>query len=382
MVIMRVVAALGVVCRLCRPVLIGAIAASAAGPGCTSIPAQEFTTYRTAFAAARASGEQVIHDYSAAKKVYEDLVAASEASEGDSPPARPDKLPAASASESLDEAAAFLRAWEILGQYNDFLAAIAEGRETSEIDALYSGFKDVTTVLPAKLASSLAGALGPWQPLIDLAVKQAAEEQRRRRFIEKIGEGGKTAAAMFRVLHESADTFYGMQYLANETRYVPAQNRMAKAVGDINKIFRDFNFPDEADLNARISAILDATPGYRDDERATVDLPAPGGTRTAVPAPGAADLTRGRMERLIERLEADSRVARALTEDLRAKGQMITRYRDLVAETERAVMALYVRAAKNEREAPDTNVLREAIIKARQALEVNERKEWIYELAR
>jgi len=111
---------------------------------CTSVPIREFTSYRQVFADARAAGEQVLFDYSAAVKEY-DLARkqlagepaesrASLTAENDLPPDA-GSPPAEGNAADLADVAVRIRAWDVVQRYNDFLLDLAEGKSAAQVSA-------------------------------------------------------------------------------------------------------------------------------------------------------------------------------------------------------------------------------------------------------
>lgn len=60
---------------------------------------------------------------------------------------------------NVDEVAEFMAGWDAVAAYNDFVAAIIEGKEESEVQALYGGYQSIVASLPQKTAA--AKATGP-----------------------------------------------------------------------------------------------------------------------------------------------------------------------------------------------------------------------------
>src|SRR5688500_16712478 len=134
----------------------------AAGGGCSAVPAAEFAGYRRAFDDARAAGEQVLLDYSAAKVEHAALAA------GDGAPAtRPSGLASddrfaldidriVDQAGGVDEVEVRLQAWAVVAAYNDALTRLAEGRPPDEVGVAVGGLLGALKSFPVEALSAAA----------------------------------------------------------------------------------------------------------------------------------------------------------------------------------------------------------------------------------
>jgi len=356
--------------------------------GCTTAPVNQFATYKDTFSSARSSGEHVLIDYAATKTRKEQrdtMIAAKRAKVDDaprSPPRRTYVAQGAGAGGGVNEVAVYMKAWEVIARYNDFLTAIIEGKETGEIEAAYQGFKVVSANLPEKLAKGVSKALGPWQSVVDLAVEAAAAEARRQRFIAKVKEGAPVVAAMFKILRDDVPNFAGLELAVNDIDRAELMYKVRATRLRIKTLLDTYDYADRQAAMDSVKERLLKVPGYADDNPSDFtkeDGLAPKSTPPAgtVIAAGEVAPERIALNGALKDIEQAQSDLLALQADLDARLDVLGAYDRLLAQVEDAVRNLalaaqYATANSKAASLPDPEILRRAIIEIRKLIELRD----------
>ena len=321
--------------------------------GCTVAPVAQFNAYRIAFDQARAVGEAVLLNYAVAK---ESVLPREEAT---STFEREARLPNRPAPGGVDEVQEFMAGWEAVGRYNEFVTAIVNGREESEVQAIYGGFQAISSSLPKRTAEAVAGAAGPWSAVIDLAIGALDQELSNRRFVRKLKEGGDIVQAILRLHAGNAERFYDVLYLANESQFVPVSNRFRRALNAIRTLLEGHAFEAEEQVIQGINERVARFPSRIkpiDPESALSDKPA------------AAEADRVNLAN--HRADLEARLVRAieLTARLAAQKEVLLLYRDLIDVTEAKLLEAVRAAATGRPGLPDPEPVRRLVVEVRKAL--------------
>src|SRR5688500_10144464 len=116
----------------------------AGGLGCTTIPDQQFASYREVFQATRTEGEKVLADFAAAKDEAKQRErpkpgAPLSATRGLNAALKLQPFSAQPAKPGEDAVAVRLKAWQVTQTYNEALAAIAAGVKQHVVESNVNG---------------------------------------------------------------------------------------------------------------------------------------------------------------------------------------------------------------------------------------------------
>lgn len=362
--------------------LIGCLLALA---GCTALPAREFTDYRTAFASARAAGEQVLLDYGVAHRDAQRVIAEARAARprrvaDDEPPAW-SRAAVLAAEPQDDPVAVRMRAWAAVAGWNDALAALAEGKPAADLGVAFDGFAGALKSFPwaslgdkaAGIAARVGGPIGPAVEAVRELIVQAKREADRRRFLDAIDKGAPLVLGLVELMGQDSDDFWFARHLLIERERAGATMRLgdliaaaqnAVSVGSGGGGGGQAGAGSEADLDVIVDRINAAVGRVRDFRVAP-------GTRVVLPA-GA--MTSGRaagLRILAGQIERQADAVVALDQRLADYEATLTAYVRLLDSMRRAMEGLRDAAARAERapEPPDVADLAGLALRVRQAFE-------------
>jgi len=347
--------------------LLGALFGVLVAAGCTTVPTQEFATYKETFAKARAAGEEVVLDYGAAAVQYEEIKAKRAAAKA-APRARSKSFDQSAVDKNAASVNAVLvrmKAWEVVARYNDLLTALAEGRAADELAGAVDGLSASLTSFPiatvAATASSVTAYLAPLKPL----ALEAVREQSRRQFIAAVGKGAPLITDNFlKLLREDVKNYYEVRYGLNDLEI----SALADAAFETEKLL--------AGLLAQLQASPEIDKQITELNDAIKLLPVrPGETLTplvpTLPARrGSAALTpeaKAQINSLI--MEAKDRIAKVAAKDdeLNAYTKVLGAYVALLNQLEHSMRGLQMAAELAQPGIPPSEDLERIIVLLREA---------------
>ena len=211
--------------RISAPILLVIFAVFLAG--CTTVPTQHFSDYKETFNKARAASEQVLLDYGVAKAEIKALEAALKLSGENSTEqvnARRQEefnvIEATSLDASINHIAVRIKAWDVVGRYNEVLTALAEGRSASEAAGLVDGLYQNLASFPFESIGQAASEAVPFIGALKTLLNKAQNEWSRREFIRVVTEGGPWIRSLFiESLKADTENFYNIRFLLNDSAY-------------------------------------------------------------------------------------------------------------------------------------------------------------------
>ncbi|UCD79164.1 MAG: hypothetical protein JSW26_27820 [Desulfobacterales bacterium] len=211
---------------------------------CTSVPTREFTSYRQAFADARAAGEQVLFDYSSAVKAYEleKKLLAEKSSESTTPSAIAndrtanfDPITSDADVAKPDDVTLRIRAWDTVQRYNDVLLSLAEGKSTAQISAAVDGLMQSLATFPLEDIAAAVSTVNPYVGVLKEVLTLAEFERSRRKFVAAVKKGApiigapiqesaaseekETFQSFLKLLRDDAKNFYNIRKGLNDLAY-------------------------------------------------------------------------------------------------------------------------------------------------------------------
>ena len=165
------------------PVLICVLVLGTAS--CAEIPTAELTAYKQAFGSARQSAETVIADYRNALQEASAIAPRSAASPFPEV-FEPESFLSGDARDA--NVASRLRALEVLGQYNNVLVALAEGKSEEEVRGAVGAFSSSLSTLVATFGSSVP-ALSAITRIAQTIAGLVENARRREEFRRIVDEG-------------------------------------------------------------------------------------------------------------------------------------------------------------------------------------------------
>lgn len=358
---------------ICRASLVLAVIAMVLLPGCTTLPTREFGSYRAAFHEARVAGEKVLLDYSAALKDYERINAEKAKSEAaEKKTDRPVWSRAKVQEEALeaDVIAVRLRAWSLVGAYNEALSALAEGKPAKELGTSFDGLVDSLESFPwdkagdkfASLASSVGGFVGPAVEIVRDLIVEAKREQDRRKFLAAIQEGAPLVHGLIALLEADADDFYSTRYAIFDHVYGKGiTRRVGTLARTAQQIVISGGKPDEnaAEAIARLNMALGRILQYRD------------GSLRVSPSGGPTNYSEQMLRDLASlTVQVESEAQKATEMELRMDDYeaLLSEYVRMLVKLDQSLRKLQTAAANPEVAAPDVGDLAALAIRVKRAI--------------
>jgi len=354
---------------------------------CTSVPIREFTSYRQVFSDARAAGEQVLFDYSAAVKEYElarkQLAGepaenrASLAAENDRPSDAGSRQAEANAAD-LADVAVRIRAWDVVQRYNDVLLSLAEGKSAAQVSAAVNGLMQSLATFPLEDIAAAAGSLSPYIGVLKEVLALAEYERSRRKFVAAVKEGtpiigipiretmqpkNKAAFRPFlNLLQDDAKTFYNVRKGLNDLAY----DRIVDNAADLRRQYRALisAYKPNAELEALTTAV--------NEQLKLLDLPAIelGGGGQGGATEAYTPVVYSQLSQLKEQIGARVEAARKKTGELAAYNAMAAAYVKLIDQVAESLQALLTAVEKNLKTIPPMRQLLPVYIELRQAIHI------------
>ena len=195
------------------------------------------------FEKARAAGEQILLDYGAAMTEKQAIRAAIEKSGENSTEqvnARRQEefnvIEATSLDASINHIAVRIKAWEVVGRYNEALTALAEGRSASEAASLVDGLYQSLASFPFESIGQAASEAVPFIGALKTLLNKAQHEWSRREFIRVVTEGGPRIRSLFiESLKADTEEFYNIRFLLNDSAYQDKLDEIADLAQEFDR---------------------------------------------------------------------------------------------------------------------------------------------------
>ena len=333
--------------------------------GCTTLPLTEFASYKETFVQARKAGEDVLIDYSVARKESEEINADRAASKTKFK-LRTTSLDTGSIDGQIariDHVAVRIKAWDVVARYNDLLSALAEGKAatelTSAIDALSTSLGGFPIAQVAATAADVTAFLAPLKPLIE----EAFREKQRRDFVDAVAKGGDLIYGKFlKLLREDVADFFQIRKGLNDLVYNPVVDSVADTTAKFSELASQLQKTPALDqalttLNAEIAKLPSSTRDKPALEPVTVSF----GNGAATPE---------QLEQLrTYTAQARDSVAKALEEnaELDAYADVLTAYKGLLNQLEQSMRNLQVAASQSRPTIPRGEELQRSVLLLREA---------------
>jgi hypothetical protein len=367
-----------------RPALVSVVLSMLA---CTSVPMREFTSYKQAFADARSAGEQVLFDYGAAVREYqqEKERLAEDLSENSAPAAvENDRTatfgPAAGSADvpQLDDLTVRIGAWDVVQRYNDVLLSLAEGKSTAQISAAVDGLMQSLAAFPLEDVATAVSSISPYMGALREVLTLSEYERSRRKFVaavkkgapligvpirEPAGSEGKDSFQSFlKLLRDDAKNFYNIRKGLNDLAY----DRIVDEAADLRRRFRililEFKPDDELDkLTTDVNILLKS-----------VSLPPVAFTTEEKDQASQiyTPVVYTQLVQLKDQIGAKVNAARKKTGELKAYKSMAVAYVKLINHVSDSLQALLTAVERDLKTIPPIRELLPVYIELRQAIHI------------
>ena len=211
--------------------------------GCVTVPAKHFSAYKEAFDKARAASEQVLLDYGVAMAEVQAIDVASKLSEENSTEQvnarRQEEFDVNKATlrdANIDHIAVRIKAWDVVGRYNEALTALAEGRSASEAAGLVDGLYQNLASFPFESIGQAASEAVPFIGALKTLLNKAQHEWSRQEFIRVVTEGGPRIRRQFiKFLKADIKNFYLSRFGLNDKAYHETLDEIADLAQEFDR---------------------------------------------------------------------------------------------------------------------------------------------------
>lgn len=354
---------------------------------CTSIPTREFTTYKQAFADARAAGEQVLFDYSAAVNEYEmeKKLQAEKLSENSAPPAIENDRPAnfdpttgsADVAE-LDDVTVRIRAWDVVQRYNDVLLSLAEGKSVAQVSAAVDGLMQSLATFPLEDIATAVSSVSPYLGVLREVLALAEYERSRRKFVAAVkkgapligvpireiaaSEGKESFQSFLKLLRDDAKNFYNIRKGLNDLAY----ERKVDEAADLRRQYRILvlEFKSNEDLDKLTTEVNELLKLVSLPPVALTKEEKEQATQTYTP------VIYTQLVQLKDQIGAKVNAARKKTNELTAYKTMAAAYVKLINHVSESLQALLTAVERNLKTTPSIGELLPVYIELRRAIHI------------
>jgi hypothetical protein len=334
---------------------------------CTTLPTQEFTSYKETFAKARQAGEEVLVEHAATRAQFSELDAKIKAQRGTQPPPRFVPFKPAEiiiAGSNVDHVAKRFQAWEVVARYNEALTALAEGKTSQQVAAAFGGLAESLADFPLDAIQDLAGSIAPFLAPLKVIVAAAEQERSKQEFLGLVQRGSPLIREKFiKFLIDDTEELRNARFGLNTLQYNPLLRQAGDTARRCETLANAHAASTESTaLIGEINASLRTLP---------LNLAGQSPVPAVVSTPGALAYTPLVHAALLEcRDSVRSAVAATVAKDgeLTAYDAMLKAYLVLLSNVSASVARLEHAAASNRPTAPPTRELLGAFITLRQTV--------------
>jgi len=340
--------------------------------GCTTIPQREFLAYREAFGEARTQSESVLADYAAARQTKTNRLAHEKRKDLSAPP--PTSLSASLGLTSFsargstagqDDLDARLRAWEIVGKYNEALLALVTGAKTSEVEGAVNGLLGSLKQFPIKEVVKLAGDVAPYAGVISDLLDIVQQEVEARHFRKAVLKAAPKMDEFIGLLYKDAELFHKYRVALLDEEFDERQNDINGLVDRFRELVASHGWEPSKDVNALIKLVN----GNRILAAGVQTFGAISTVTNAQPVPPLAQqqAERSDLHALATALDREAAAARAIVAQQQTYHEMMGHYAALIREFELKLNELAAAAEKSKGQLPSIDQLQRVISNARLA---------------
>jgi hypothetical protein len=354
---------------------------------CTSVPTREFTSYKQAFADARTAGEQVLFDYSAAVKEYEQQRKLQAGTSSGTPvPAaiandRPANFnPAAAPAEvpKIEDVTVRIQAWDVVQRYNDVLLSLAEGKSAAQVSAAVDGLMQSLATFPLEDIAMAVNSVTPYLGVLKEVLALAEFERSRRKFVAAVKKGApligvpisenanleekETFQSFLQLLRDDAKNFYNIRKGLNDLAY----DRIVDEAADLRRQYRILvlDYKPTKDLENLTAAV--------NEQLKSVSLPPIEFTAAEKeqPTQTSTAIVYSQLVQIRDQIGAKVDAARKKTGELTAYQTMSVAYVKLINHVSESLLALLTAVESNLKTTPPLSELLPVYIELRQAIHI------------
>jgi hypothetical protein len=340
--------------------------------GCTTVPQHEFQTYRRAFDEARAQSEHVLADYAAARQLKSNLVAQVNLKANPSPNARllANRLGLATfdATSAIrqDDIELRLKAWEVIANYNEALAAVASGANASEIEGAVNGFLGALQQFPLAQVAKMAGDAVPYVGVATALFSLVQKEVEARRFRQAVLKAELPMKEFVGLLRKDAVLFRNYRVTLLDERFAEQEI----LIFDRADRFRIVSTSHSWNPPAEVDGLVKKVNANRVLAAGVETFPAVPAAATSPAPPSSTDSELVELRTLADAIEREAGDSRGTVAELSAYHELMRQYVLLIGELERTLGVLSEAARHSTGRLPSVDQLQQVISSVRLAREI------------
>jgi hypothetical protein len=354
---------------------------------CTYVPVREFATYKQTFADARAAGEQVLFDYSAAVSEFEQekkqLAGASAANIAPSAteneqPADPDPNTTSADAANLKDVTVRILAWDTVQRYNDVLLSLAEGKSAAQVSAAVDGLMQSLATFPLEDIAGAVSNVTPYVGILKELLALAEFERSRRKFVAAVKQGApligvpiqpapasgdkETFQSFLKLLRDDAENFYNIRKGLNDLAY----NRILDEADALRRHYRTLalDYKPNNDLEKLTTEVNEKLASVK---LSVIELTGEEKAQTTEPY---TPIIHSQLVQISEQIGAKVDAARKKIGELEAYKSMLDAYVKLIDQVSESLQAVLTAVESNLKTTPPIRQLLPVYIELRQAIHI------------
>ena len=223
---------------------------------CTSVPTQELSQYRQAFAATQTASEAVLMDFADA------LHSAAARERAAVPTAEPaggiNARLENGGSKPPDAVEVRRRAVRTIDQFNSVITTLAEGKSVSEVQGTASGFINAAQSFVVAAGGNAVPGLSSLTGVVNTLLSQIEQARARAEFEQAVRSGAPIIAAILQTLVEEREQHMLLRVQEANLREVVILDEITTRAAALRSLIGDHSAPGRNDPRASIQEMLNA----------------------------------------------------------------------------------------------------------------------------
>lgn len=223
---------------------------------CTSIPTQELSQYREAFAATQTASEAILIDFADAVHVAEARQRA----------VAPAVAPAGAFNAKLEDGASRppdtievrRLALRTIDQFNSVITTLAEGKSVEEVQGTAGGFINAAQSFVVAAGGNSVPGLGALTGVVNTLLSQIEQARARAEFERAVRSGAPIIASMLNALIDERQEHMDLRAVEANLREVGIVNELTTRAAAVRSLIGDHSAPARNDPRAAIEGALNA----------------------------------------------------------------------------------------------------------------------------
>lgn len=240
---------------MARWLTLGAICVLSAA--CTSVPTQELSQYRQAFAATQAASEAILMDFAAA--VHSAQVRQRSAVPSAEPAGGITARLENGGSKPPDAIEVRRRAVRTIDQFNSVITTLAEGRSVKEVQGSAGGFIHAAQSFVVAAGGNAVPGLSSLTGVVNTLLGQIEQARARAEFERAVRSGAPVIAAILDVLVEEREQHMGLRVQEANLREVIILDELTTRAAALRSLIGDHSAPVRNDPRAMLQEALNAS---------------------------------------------------------------------------------------------------------------------------